>query len=70
LHALRSGGLGKYPDYEVMHGGLRVGRIYRQTAATSAETEWLWAINGVHGPPEMMAIPGTPRDLLACTTIS
>jgi hypothetical protein len=68
---LRPGSLGRppamaeYPDYDVMHGGLRVGRIYRSYAATRSDIEWLWALNGVHGPPDVMAIHGHTASLEA-----
>jgi len=41
-------------DYQVMHGELQVGQIYRRKAAIRPEAQWIWALNGVpaagHGP--------------------
>jgi hypothetical protein len=44
----------KFPDYDVLHDGQIVGRIYRQMAAVSPATEWFWAINGVPVRPHVM----------------
>jgi hypothetical protein len=41
----------KFPDYDVLHDGQIVGRIYRQMAAVSPATEWFWAINGAADMP-------------------
>jgi hypothetical protein len=46
-----------------MQGGWQVGRIYRKQAATDPEREWLWAINGVQGPPEAMQTGGACSSL-------
>jgi hypothetical protein len=43
----------KFPDYDVLHDGQIVGRIYRQMAAVSPSTEWYWAINGVPVRPHV-----------------
>jgi hypothetical protein len=53
----------KSPDYQVMHAGLRVGRIYRQDAATGPEREWFWAIDGVHAGPDVMQTTGLAGSL-------
>jgi len=34
-------------DRLVMNGELQVGRIYKRDAASEAQAQWLWAINGV-----------------------
>ena len=39
-------------DYDVMHGALQVGRIYKRKLTLKPESQWLWALNGVPvGPP-------------------
>jgi hypothetical protein len=38
-------------DYDVMHGGLRVGRIWNSPAATP-DMQWLWSLNGVFSGPD------------------
>jgi hypothetical protein len=40
-------------DYQVTHGELEVGRIYRRTAALRPDSQWLWALNGILGPQEL-----------------
>jgi hypothetical protein len=45
-------------DFHVMHGGLRVGDIYKRQAAHRAETQWLWALNGVPDGPAGLRITG------------
>jgi hypothetical protein len=45
-------------DYDVMHAGLRVGHIYKRQAAHRAETQWLWALNGVPDGPAGLRIRG------------
>jgi hypothetical protein len=51
------------PDYAVMSGGLRVGRIYENRSWTQAGDRWSWAINGVHAGPDVMALTGRAATL-------
>ena len=54
-HALLDGEVNNVPcsqsvrraddDYQVMHGDLKVGQIYRRKAAFRPEAQWLWALN-------------------------
>jgi hypothetical protein len=46
-----------------MHGGLRVGRIYRHPAATIPDQEWFWEINGVHARLNVLTISGNVGSL-------
>ena len=40
-------------DFNIMHGELLVGRIYKRAGTSSIGAEWLWALNGVpEGPPQ------------------
>jgi hypothetical protein len=58
-------------DSKVMHGALVVGQIYRRRAAMRAETQWLWAINGVPGGPVGLTLTGlaaTPEEGLGALT--
>jgi len=58
-------------DRKVMHGALVVGQIYRRSAAMRAETQWLWAINGVPGGPVGLTLTGlaaTPEEGLGALT--
>jgi hypothetical protein len=50
-------------DYDVMHGELQVGRIYRRRAAIRPEMQWLWAFNGVPGGPAGLALTGLAASL-------
>jgi hypothetical protein len=39
-------------DCKATHGHLQIGQIYKRTVALRAETQWIWALNGVsEGPP-------------------
>jgi hypothetical protein len=40
-------------DYHVRHGELRVGRIWNNPSA-SANTQWVWTLNGVFSEAEAM----------------
>jgi hypothetical protein len=46
------------PDFLVLHGKLKVGRIYKREAAINPATQWVWAITGVYDGPELMARSG------------
>jgi hypothetical protein len=50
-------------DYAVMHGELRVGRIYKRKMALRAEAQWLWALNGVPEGPDGYPITGLTATL-------
>jgi hypothetical protein len=43
---------GSVDDYNVVHGRLWIGQIYRPKAAFRAEAQWLWALNGVPECPD------------------
>ena len=36
---------GSADDYNVIHGDLRIGQIYKRKAALKPETQWVWALN-------------------------
>jgi hypothetical protein len=58
-------------DRKVLHGQLVVGQIYRRSAALRAETQWLWALNGVPDGPEALQRTGlaaTPQEGLSALT--
>jgi hypothetical protein len=38
-------------DYDVMHGELRVGRIWK-SPASMPDMQWLWSLNGVFSSPD------------------
>ncbi len=46
-------------DYDVFHGGLRVGQIYKRVAAHSPETEWTWVFDCVRDSPSGLAHTGS-----------
>jgi hypothetical protein len=42
---------GSEDSFNVLHGELQVGQIYKRKVALRPESQWLWALNGVpHGP--------------------
>jgi hypothetical protein len=45
-------------DSKVMHGQLLVGQIYQRSSALAAETQWLWALNGVPEGPLGLSLTG------------
>jgi hypothetical protein len=49
---------GKPDDYQVTHGALEIGRIYKRSAAHRPDTEWLWVFNGVPFQPGDLKITG------------
>jgi hypothetical protein len=52
------------PDnYNVMHGELQVGQIYKRKAAIRSEAQWLWALNGVPQYPGGLALTGLAATL-------
>ena len=54
---------GSVDDYNVLHGQLQIGQIYRRTAALRAEAQWLWALNGVPECPDGLALTGLEASL-------
>jgi hypothetical protein len=50
-------------DYHVLHGELRIGQIYKRKVALQAETQWLWALNGVPECPNGPAVAGLAAGL-------
>jgi hypothetical protein len=54
---------GATDDYDVMHGELQVGQIYKRKAAIRPEAQWLWALNGVPEYPDGLALTGLAATL-------
>jgi len=50
-------------DYQVMHGELQIGQIYRRKAAIRSEAQWLWALNGVPAAGDGLALTGLVANL-------
>jgi hypothetical protein len=50
-------------DYQVLHGQLRVGRIYKRKVTLISGSEWMWALNGVPEGPRGLAITGLAASL-------
>jgi hypothetical protein len=50
-------------DYNVLHGELRVGQIYKRKAALRPESQWLWALNGVPPGSDTHALTGLAATL-------
>jgi hypothetical protein len=50
-------------DYDVLHGKLHIGRIYKRKAALRPDTQWLWALNGVPSCGNDFAITGLSASL-------
>jgi hypothetical protein len=46
-------------DYDVFHGALRVGQIYKRAAAHRPDTEWMWVFNGVPDSLGGLALAGS-----------
>jgi hypothetical protein len=58
LQTSPDGGLSRRKtDHFVMSGGLCIGRIYKRESVRS-EAQWLWALNGISAPPEVMRSAG------------
>jgi hypothetical protein len=54
---------GSADDYNVIHGDLRIGQIYKREAALRPETQWVWALNGLPECPNGLAITGLAASL-------
>jgi hypothetical protein len=50
-------------DYQVLHGQLQVGRIYKRKITLRPGSEWLWALNGVPEGPCGLVITGLAASL-------
>ena len=51
-------------DHLVMSGELQVGRIYKRESTINADSQWLWAINGVQrAGPDVMRVAGMTATL-------
>jgi hypothetical protein len=50
-------------DYNVLHGELRIGRVYKRKVSLQPETQWLWALNGVPEGVEGLALTGLTASL-------
>jgi hypothetical protein len=50
-------------NYDVVHGELKVGQIYRRKAALRPEAQWLWALNGVPAGSDASALAGSTATL-------
>jgi hypothetical protein len=46
------------PDFIILHGELKVGRIYKREAAINPAAQWVWAITGVYDGPKPMVRSG------------
>jgi hypothetical protein len=60
---LKSNTNGSADDYNVLHGELQIGQIYKRQAALTPGTRWLWALNGVPECPEGLAFTGHAASL-------
>jgi hypothetical protein len=54
---------GAADDYNVLHGELQIGQIYKRKAAIRPETQWLWALNGVPESSHGLAVTGLAATL-------
>ncbi len=54
---------GSADDYNVLHGELQVGQIYKRKAALRPESQWLWALNGVPAGSDIHALTGLAATL-------
>jgi len=50
-------------DYQVLHGQLQVGRIYKRKVTLQPGSEWLWALNGVPEGPGGVVFTGLAATL-------
>jgi hypothetical protein len=50
-------------DYNVLHGELQVGQIYKRKAALRPESQWLWALNGVPAGSDTQSLTGLAATL-------
>src|ERR1700712_4909342 len=50
-------------EYQVFHGVLEVGQIYKRKVSLRPTTEWLWALNGVPISPGAGAFAGLAESL-------
>jgi hypothetical protein len=50
-------------EYDVMHGELKIGQIYKRKVALRPEAQWLWALNGVPEGPQGIPITGLTATL-------
>jgi hypothetical protein len=55
---LKSKGDSSADEFHVLHGELRIGRIYKRKAALRADARWLWALNCVPGDPRGLVFAG------------
>jgi hypothetical protein len=46
------------PEFLVMHGALRVGRICKRDGAPAPGCQWIWAITGAYDGPDAMRRSG------------
>jgi hypothetical protein len=54
---------GSADDYNVFHGDLRIGQIYKRKAALRPEAQWLWVMNGLPECPNGLPITGLAANL-------
>ena len=50
-------------DYQVLHGELRIGQIYKRKVDLRPEAQWLWALNGVPECPNGLTFTGVAGSL-------
>jgi hypothetical protein len=63
---------GSPDEHHVMHGGLRVGRIYKRKSVIRSETQWLWSFNAsIIGPEGIRptGLAGTLEDAKAALNV-
>jgi hypothetical protein len=46
-------------DYDVFHGALKIGQIYKRVAAIRPEGQWIWTLNGVPDGTGRRALAGS-----------
>jgi hypothetical protein len=49
--------------YDVLHGELQVGQIYKRKVALRPESQWVWALNGVPQGPAGLPFTGLAATL-------
>jgi hypothetical protein len=54
-------------NFDVLHGELRIGRIYKRKISLRPETQWLWALDGVPENVGGLALTGVSASLEEAT---
>jgi len=50
-------------DYQVLHGELQIGQIYKRKVDLRPEAQWLWTLNGVPECPNGLTFTGVAGSL-------